>query len=135
MITLPTDLMDIAENVAPEEALGVHVLRQAMHDLRRFHGRPDKIERELYRDALEWITTDDPNWPYSFVNVCKLLDVPPDAMRAELLAGISLGWAAYCRRESRRFARICRASIARAFRSSSSSNETRPFSPTALQAQ
>ncbi|HEV3410294.1 MAG TPA: hypothetical protein VG095_08360 [Chthoniobacterales bacterium] len=120
---------------AREERLALEVLRQAVHDLRRFRSATGTLERELYRDAYRWITSSDSAWPYSFVNVCKLLDVPPDAMRAELLAGISLGRAAYCIREGRRFVRICRASIARAFRSSSSSNEARPFSPTPLQAQ
>ena len=80
---------------APDENLAIGVLRQAVHDLRRFHKAVGNAERELYRDAYGWITANDFSWPYSFVNICKLLEVPPEMLRAELLADASLGWLAY----------------------------------------
>jgi hypothetical protein len=68
------------------------VLKQAARDLRRFRAATKGLKRDLYLDAYSWITANDFSWPYSFVNVCKLLDVSPDVIRAEVLDDASLGW-------------------------------------------
>ena len=102
---------------APEESLAIGVLKQAVHDLRRFHGAIGKVEREVYLDAYRWITASDFSWPYSFVNICAVLDVPPEMLRAELLGDASLGWFAYWRKLGARAARSLRASMAGALRS------------------
>jgi peptide-methionine (R)-S-oxide reductase len=107
--------MRIAENAPPEEALALGVLGQAAHDLRRFQRPAGKIDRELYRDAFDWINAHDTSWPYSFVNICKLLDIPPDALRAELLSHAALSSFRHWWRISARFGRSCRASLASAF--------------------
>ena len=70
----------------PEKGLAAGVLKQAARDQRRFHAATKGLKRELYIDAYSWITENDFSWPYSFVNVCKLLDVSPDVVRAEVLA-------------------------------------------------
>ncbi len=79
----------------PEKGLAAGVLKQAAHDLRRFRGATKGLRRELYLDASSWITANDFSWPYSFVNVCRLLDVSPDVVRAEVQADASLGWLDY----------------------------------------
>ena len=71
---------------AAEKGLAAGVLKQAAHDLRRFRSATTAVKRELYLDAYSWITANDFSWPYSFVNVCKLLDVCPEVIRTELLA-------------------------------------------------
>jgi hypothetical protein len=76
----------------PEKGLAAGVLKQAARDLRRFRAATKGLKRELYLDAYSWITANDFSWPYSFVNVCELLDVSPDVIRAEVLADASLGW-------------------------------------------
>ena len=104
----------------PEDSLAVGVLQQAVHDLRRFRSATGSMERELYRDAHRWITTDDDSWPYSFINICKLLDVPAEVLRAELLADASLSWFGYWSKAGARFGRCCRASLARTLHTSRS---------------
>ena len=79
----------------PEKELALGVLKQAARDLRRFRSATRGVRRELYLDAYSWITENDFSWPYSFVNVCELLDVCPDAIRTELLADASLSWFDY----------------------------------------
>jgi hypothetical protein len=79
----------------PEKGLAAGVLKQAARDLRRFRGASRGLKRELYLDAYSWITANDFSWPYSFVNVCELLDVAPEVVRAEVLADASLGWLDY----------------------------------------
>src|SRR6267378_1253493 len=60
---------------APEKDLALGVLKQAARDLRRFHSATKGVKQELYLDAYSWVTANDFLWPYSFVNVCKLLNV------------------------------------------------------------
>jgi hypothetical protein len=106
-----------AEVPAPtaEKGLAAGVLKQAAHDLRRFRGATKGFRRELYLDAYSWITANDFSWPYSFVNVCKLLDVSPDVVRAEVLADASLGWLDYWTQRAGRVSRKVQASVVRVF--------------------
>jgi len=99
----------------PEKGLAVGVLKQAAHDLRRFRAATRGLRRELYLDAHSWITANDFSWPYSFVNVCELLHVSPDVIRAEILADASLGWLDYWSARAGRLSRKVRASFVRVF--------------------
>src|SRR5437763_2994580 len=103
----------------PEKGLAAGVLKQTAHDLRRFHAATKGVKRELYLDAYSWITAYDFSWPYSFVNVCKLLDVCPEVVRTELFADASLGWFDYWARRAGRVSRRLRASFVRVFESGS----------------
>ena len=102
---------------AAEKGLAAGVLKQAAHDLRRFRSATTAVKRELYLDAYSWITANDFSWPYSFVNVCKLLDVCPEVIRTELLADASLSWFDYWTRRAGRLSGKLRASFVRAFAS------------------
>jgi hypothetical protein len=97
----------------PEKGLAAGVLKQTAHDLRRFQAATTGVKRELYLDAYSWITDNDFSWPYSFVNVCKLLDVCPEVVRTQLLADASLSWFDYWTRRVGRLSRRMRASFAR----------------------
>ncbi len=93
----------ISETSQRELASGV--LKQAVQDLRRFHGATSAIKRELYLDAYSWLTSDDCSWPFSFLNVCQLLNLTPDIVRQELVADASGGFFTYWTRRSVRAAR------------------------------
>jgi hypothetical protein len=99
----------------PEKGLAAGVLKQAASDLRRFRAATHGLKRELYLDAHAWITGNDFSWPYSFMNVCKLLDVSPDAVRAEVLTDASLGWLDYWTQRAGRLSRKVKASLVRVF--------------------
>jgi len=87
--------------------LAAGILKQAGLDLRRFHDATSEIEREFYLDAYRWVISDDCSWPFSFSNVCQLLDLIPETVREEVLADMSLGafgyWTRRCGRIARRF--------------------------------
>ena len=100
---------------APEKHLAAGVLKQAAYDLRRYHAATTGVKRELYLDAYSWITDNDFSWPYSFVNVCKLLDVCPDVIRAELFADASLSWFDYWTNRAGRLSRKLQSSFVRVF--------------------
>ena len=81
--------MNAAEDYTSETGqreLAAGILKQAAQDLRRFNGATSAVERELYLDAYSWITSDDCAWPFSFLNVCQLLNLAPDVVRLELSA-------------------------------------------------
>jgi hypothetical protein len=87
--------------------LATGMLKQAALDLRRFHGANSAVEREFYLDAHRWVMSDDCSWPFSFLNVCQLLNLAPETVREEVLGDLSLGafgyWTRRCGRAARRF--------------------------------
>ena len=102
---MKTKSTDISQESQRELAVGV--LKQAAQDLRRFQAATSKIERELYLDAYTWIMSDDCSWPFSFLNVCRLLNRRPDNLREELLGDLSLGiFGLWARRVSRALRRL-----------------------------
>jgi hypothetical protein len=94
--------------------LAAGILKQAALDLRRFHDATSAIEREFYLDAYRWVISDDCSWPFSFSNVCQLLDLIPETLREEVLADMSVGalhyWSRRCGRAAGRL-KICLSSI------------------------
>ena len=80
---------DLSNASHPEMAAGV--LKQAKSDLRRFYNGTSQVERELYLDAYRWIMSDDCTWPFSFLNVCELMNVAATDLRQELICDQSLG--------------------------------------------
>jgi len=101
----------------PEKGLAAGVLKQAARDLRRFRVATKGLKRELYLDAYSWITANDFSWPYSFVNVCGLLEVSPDVIRTEVLADASLGWLDYWTARAGRISQNVRTSFVHVFAS------------------
>ena len=83
-----------------QRELASGILKQSAQDLRRFHGATGAVERELYRDAYRWVISDDCSWPFSFLNVCQLLNLSPESLRQELLTDESLGLVGYLARRS-----------------------------------
>ena len=109
---------------APEKDLALGVLKQAANDLRRFRSATKGMKRELYLDACDWVTATDFSWPYSFVNVCKLLDVCPEIVRTELFADASLSWFDYWAKRAGQVSQRLHSSFVRIFASSSNAEPT-----------
>lgn len=83
--------IDTRISEASHRELAAGTLKQATRDLQRFHGATTAVERELYHDAYSWVMSEDCQWPFSFLNVCRLLNHAPDDLREELLGDLSLG--------------------------------------------
>jgi hypothetical protein len=87
--------------------LAAGILKQARLDLRRFHDGTSEIEREFYLDAYRWVISDDCSWPFSFLNVCQVLNLAPETVREEVLGDLSIGafgyWSRRCGRAARKF--------------------------------
>jgi hypothetical protein len=113
--------MNAAEGYTSETSqreLAAGVLKQAAQDLRRFNSATSAVERELYLDAYSWLTSEDSSWPFSFVNVCQLLNLPAESLRQELLTDASLGLFSYLARRGGRAARSFQIFLNRVFTTS-----------------
>jgi hypothetical protein len=104
-----------------EKGLAIGVLKQAASDLRRYRTATKAAHQELYLDAHSWVTAYDSSWPYSFMNVCKLLDLCPEMVRTDLLADASLGSFHYWIRRAGRLSQKLSASVVRVLDSRRSS--------------
>ena len=64
---------------SPERRLASAVLAAALAEVRDHHAKAS-YRRAIDRD-LEWIFSDDMQWPFSFVPLCHALAVEPDYVR------------------------------------------------------
>ena len=108
--------------------LAAGILKQAGLDLRRFHDATSGLEREFYLDAYRWVISDDCSWPFSFLNVCQVLNLAPETVREEVLGDQSIGafgyWSRRCGRAARGF-KICLGNI---FTNERTANAAEPVS-------
>src|SRR5947209_10444436 len=106
--------------------LAAGILKQAGLDLRRFHGAPSAIEREFYLDAYRWVISDDCSWPFSFCNVCQLLDLIPETVREDVLGDLLLGAFGYWSRRCGRAARGIKFFLSNIFTNERTTNAAEP---------
>jgi hypothetical protein len=65
---------------SPERKLAGAVLASALIEVRDRHADP-KYRRKVAED-LEWIRSDDADWPYAFVPLCHVFGLEPEYVRA-----------------------------------------------------
>ena len=65
----------------PEYLLAAAVLEDAIECFQKHCDARDNKTRKLYEDAAEWIASDDREWPFSYVNICEVLDLHPEYLR------------------------------------------------------
>ncbi len=114
------------QSATSQRDLAAGILKQAKQDLRRFRNPTSGVERELYFDAYHWFTSNDYTWPFSFLNVCQLLDLDPEAVREEQLGERSLGTFGYWSRRCGRAARRFQISLSHVFTSERNANAAEP---------
>lgn len=69
----------------PEAVLAAAVLKLAFEDLQKHRGSTNVRNRRAFREAYVWVASDERRWPFSFLNVCEMLDLSPRALRTKLL--------------------------------------------------
>jgi hypothetical protein len=70
----------------PERRLVAAVLEDAVECFQKHVRARDQKARQLFLDAEEWIYSEDRSWPFSFENVCDLLQINPGYLRRGLIA-------------------------------------------------
>jgi len=69
----------------PERALAAAVLDSAVADLEKHRYARRRSRQRTYWQVYQWVASDSREWPFSFVNICEILRLSPQALRARLL--------------------------------------------------
>ena len=69
--------------ICGEQRLMLAILEDALRCLRLGHPASTRKAR-LYTEAHEWITRRDAQWPFSFENICTMLDLDAGYIRKQL---------------------------------------------------
>jgi len=97
-IVMPEQFFPAPQSPAsPERALMLAVLKDALQAYQKNAHSPDASKRVLFEEAREYLEEDDPEYPYSVVNICEVF-------------GIDVG---YLRRGLRKFYSRTRPTVAR----------------------
>jgi len=72
------------DKVHGEVALMRAVLEDAINCFQKQTLKSGRRAQRLVREAEEWLFTDDPRWPFSFVNICAVLGLDPEYLRLGL---------------------------------------------------
>jgi hypothetical protein len=86
-LMLPTQFEDARRNSharPPEVRLIVAVLEDAVRCYRRYLNGTRPRARCIFRETDEWFAADEPEEPFSFVSICAILVIDPEAFRAGL---------------------------------------------------
>ena len=65
------DIWFRSRTLPPERRLALAVLEETLTDLVRFRFAPGRRAQRLFWQAHDWVTSDDREWPFSFVNLCE----------------------------------------------------------------
>lgn len=68
----------------PEKRLMLAVLEDAVMSVLQHAGDASPRSRRLVRDVEHWVARHDIMWPFSFENICAILDINAEALRAGL---------------------------------------------------
>jgi hypothetical protein len=71
--------------ISPARALALAVVEQAVTDLSDQRFARTRRGQRVYWETYRWITAEDREWPYSFVNLCAALGLDVDAARRAIL--------------------------------------------------
>src|SRR5262245_46121910 len=69
-----------------ERRLMIAVLEDAVDVYRKLAGARDARRQQLFRDAEDWIESDDRSWIFSFQNICDVLAIEAEYLRRGLRA-------------------------------------------------
>jgi hypothetical protein len=87
-ILLPTQFFSTLRRKGPQEPerrLVIAILEDAVDCFRKHLFARDHKSQQLFEDAESWILSEDRDWPFSFENICELLDLNPEYLRRGLL--------------------------------------------------
>jgi hypothetical protein len=86
--------------------LALGVIREAVADLTRHRFGRGRRAQCLYWGAYQWIASDDRSWEFSFVNLCEVSGLSPEAIRGHALAPTAAPLTCRARRSHRRHAAL-----------------------------
>jgi hypothetical protein len=82
------DIWSYSDTLPPERRLALAVLAEALNDLVRFRSARGRRARHLFRQAHDWVASNDREWPLSFVNLCEAFGLAVGPIRQWALAPV-----------------------------------------------
>jgi hypothetical protein len=86
-IILPSQYFGVVERrgrLTPEKKLMLAVLENVVHDFQKYRLAKGRRGKRLFREAQEWLTSQEETGMFSFVGVCHALGMDPDYIRRGL---------------------------------------------------
>jgi len=79
------DTLRRSEHLEPEKALLLAILQDAIDAFKKYRSAKDRVGKERFAEAEEWIMQTGDDWIFSFDNVCELLGLDPRYLRRGLV--------------------------------------------------
>ena len=73
-------------NLEPEQELVLAILTDAIDCILKFCDEPIPMRAKLFSDAHDWLFAQDEREPFSFLNVCEILNFDPSYLRRGIKA-------------------------------------------------
>jgi hypothetical protein len=75
-------------NLEPEQELMLAILADAIECILKYCDEPIPMRAKLFNEAQEWLFAQDERDPFSFLNVCEILNFDPNYLRRGVKARI-----------------------------------------------
>ncbi len=72
------------QEIIGEYVLTNALLREAIREVQKFAGYKSRRGAKLFREVDQWFSADDCESCFSFINVCRILDLEPTYIRTGL---------------------------------------------------
>lgn len=86
-IILPSQYFDVIRGcgqLTPEKKLMLAVLESVVHDFQRYRLASGRRGKRLFREAREWLISQEETGIFSFVGICHVSGMDPDYIRKGL---------------------------------------------------
>lgn len=75
------DTLRRSEYLEPEKALLLAVLQDAIASYQKYCSARDRVGKDRFNEAEQWIMREGDDWIFTFDNVCELLGLDPQYVR------------------------------------------------------
>ncbi len=75
------DTLRRSESLEPEKALLLAVLQDAVMSYQKHFSARDRVRKDRFHEAEQWIMHQGNDWIFSFNNICELLGLDPQYVR------------------------------------------------------
>ena len=88
-VIAPDQYLDIftrTNNLEPEQELMLAILTDAIECILKYCDEPIPVRAKLFTEAHSWLFDHDEREPFSFLNVCEILNFDPSYLRRGIRA-------------------------------------------------
>ena len=88
-VLAPDQYLDIftrTNNLEPEQELMLAILTDAIECILKYCDEPIPMRAKLFNEAHDWLFNQDEKEPFSFLNVCEILNFDPSYLRRGIKA-------------------------------------------------